>query len=257
MKAERLLSEETLVLTHKGHKKIKNISVGDRVLSHDGFFHVVTTVINEGKIEESLDIRAFGFASMRVSPKTQFYARKQYSSSPRLFSSPKWINIDEIKTGVKNYFFGVPVLKNEEIPSETQLSLFAKEVGVDADGKDIWYQFGRNISIANTIPGFILNAPRLDLKRFLDGHSGNPCRGTKYPLDVMYGLALCIEKVYMNPCSVKANSLITRSARAFVENGYIWYPIIEIKKNDVKEDMYIIEVSGSHSFVANHCILHD
>ena len=109
----------------------------------------------------------------------------------------------------------------------------------------------------------------------------NKYKVTSVSKELIYGIGQIVAKVYKRPFSiyrVKRNPIvyiegrkcnqkdswdlawkpeIGKQDKAFYENGYIWFPIRNIKRTDKIEKVYDITVKDDHSFMANGCIVHN
>lgn len=137
------------------------------------------------------------------------------------------------------------------------------------------------------IPGFVFDMPIELIKFLIDGYMesdgcivGNTYKATTISKKLAYGMSQLIMKVYHVPVKIYKNIMpkktiingrivnqnnfyqivfkLDRSKfdKAFYENGYVWYPIKSINKNEVL-NVYDIEVEDTHSFVANNSIVHN
>lgn len=79
---------DSLVTTSDGLKEIKDIKIGDFVLSHDGKMHEVTNWMNQGQ-KEIWQVKAQGFDEIRTTQNHQFYAR------PRT-GQPAWVECKDL-----------------------------------------------------------------------------------------------------------------------------------------------------------------
>lgn len=152
---------ETLVLTLQGYKEIKNIKVGDMVLSHDGKYHRVINVFNQG-IKKTYAIKAMGFHEIKTTINHKFYVRKKekvWNQKNKCFetsfSSPKWITIEELlkmknnEENYKNYYLGCSVNNNSLLPEyhgiEIPVNQFSKKKvnTLNMNDENFWYLVGR------------------------------------------------------------------------------------------------------------------
>lgn len=148
-------------------------------------------------------------------------------------------------------------------------------------------QFGKGAP-NKKIPGFVYDLPIEYLKDLLDGYISadgyfvnNKYKVTSVSKELIYGIGQIVAKVYKRPFSiyrVKRNPIvyiegrkcnqkdswdlawkpeIGKQDKAFYENGYIWFPIRNIKRTDKIEKVYDITVKDDHSFMANGCIVHN
>ena len=56
---------DTLVLTSRGYIPIKEVQIGDKVISHDNKYHKVTNVINQG-YKNVVNLRGYAFSGNRT-----------------------------------------------------------------------------------------------------------------------------------------------------------------------------------------------
>lgn len=109
----------SLVLTKDGYKQIKDIQVGDLVITHDNSYKRVTKVFNNGP-KETLVIKGMAIDEIITTNNHKFYVRERYrdyDSKKRLytrkFKNPKWIKAGEL---TKNHYFGIAINKESKLP---------------------------------------------------------------------------------------------------------------------------------------------
>lgn len=148
-------------------------------------------------------------------------------------------------------------------------------------------QFGRGAK-NKKLTKDIFNLPVEYLKEFLEGYiSADGYKGDKnirvssVSPELIYGIGYCIAKVYKRPFSVykysyKNKSIIEgrevnqsdvfeirfklttdKQDKAFYEDGYIWFPIYQLKKENIKTYVYNMEVEEDNSYTANNIIVHN
>lgn len=128
------VTEDSLILTSEGYKPIKDIRVGDTVLTKSNQWHKVAKKFDNGK-HQTCYINAFGFADLHCTLNHKFYVREMYRKYPRYengkrgkerhFKEPKF---KEAKDLTRKDYFGIPVVE-KEIPFYT-------------DDLDFWYMIG-------------------------------------------------------------------------------------------------------------------
>ena len=129
------LTEDQLILTKDGYKELRDVNVGDEVLTKSNTWHPVVKKFDNG-VHETCHLDALGFADIHCTPEHKFYVREMYRTSPaakpgekrksyRKFRDPEFKPAKDLKSGD---YFGVPVIK-EEIPFYT-------------DDLDFWYMIG-------------------------------------------------------------------------------------------------------------------
>lgn len=149
-------------------------------------------------------------------------------------------------------------------------------------------QFGNGAS-NKFVPGWVFDMPINLLKELLNGYmdSDGTCinglyKATSVSKRLVYGIGQIVAKVYHKPFSIyhdkrpEATMLEGRKinqhdtymitwrenrdpmrGQAFYEDGYLWFPVREVKRTDSIEEVYDIEVDRVHSFTANGCIVHN
>lgn len=141
---------DTLVLSDKGYKQIKDLKVGDKVLSHDNNFHEVQKVINNGK-KEIFKIKGMACNELRTTENHRFYIRtrrrvwdNERRSYDRVFDEPQW---KEAKDLTKSDYLGYAINKNSIIPtwSKPENGYF-KDISGLMDNKDFWWLMGRYVA---------------------------------------------------------------------------------------------------------------
>ena len=144
------------------------------------------------------------------------------------------------------------------------------------------YNLGKG-AINKNIPVEILELPKGKLKIFLDGYwSGDGCsikdtvirQATTISKKLALMLVLAVQKVYSTGCKIYFDKrpdkyeiegrivnqndtymvrFLTKNLKSsfFVEDDFVWYPIRNIKKEELKKVIYNIEVEDDHTYVAN------
>jgi site-specific DNA-cytosine methylase len=138
------------------------------------------------------------------------------------------------------------------------------------------------------IPGVFLNLPKDLLKSLLDGYmSGDGCRSkgvnkaTTISKNLALSLQVAVHKVYEVPVKIYFSKRppkaviqgreinqhdtyqvswldqVPKQSQAIVEDGYIWQPIRQVTKEEVKTSVYNFEVEGVHSYTANGMMVHN
>lgn len=155
-------TSDTLVLTDKGYKEIKDIEIGDKVLSHDNEYHSVTNVMNQG-VKNIVSVKAMGFDEIRTTNNHKFYVREIYRiwdndrrTYVRCFKEPEWLTIETLKekddTGkpnYKKYYLGSAINQNSIIPKWNGIDIRVNQFKtkhintLDMQDTDLWYLAGR------------------------------------------------------------------------------------------------------------------
>lgn len=93
------LTGDSLVLTDKGYKKLINIKVNDKVLSHDNNYHKVLNFFNQGK-KHIYKIKT-DFNSITATYNHKFLVTKELKNSNVPEDIPEWLSVEEISNLLK------------------------------------------------------------------------------------------------------------------------------------------------------------
>lgn len=128
------ITEDSLILTQNGYKEMKDVNVGDMVLTKSNTWHPIAKKFDNG-IHDTCYIDAYGFENIHCTLNHKFYVREMYRTYPtyedgrrgnvRNFKQPEF---KEAKDLTKKDYFGIPVIQ-EEKPFYT-------------DDLDFWYMIG-------------------------------------------------------------------------------------------------------------------
>jgi site-specific DNA-cytosine methylase/intein/homing endonuclease len=148
----------TLVLTREGLKEIKNVKIGDYVLSHDGMFHKVTNVMYQG-LKKIYEIKAMNFDKIETTFNHKFYVRKKNLKteySDKSFDEPIWLTIEDLyqmdekgNPNYKNYYVGTAINNNSIIPTWNGIDVpvnqyISKHINtLNMEDETLWYIVGR------------------------------------------------------------------------------------------------------------------
>lgn len=155
---------DSLVLTTKGYKQIKDVKAGDKVITHNGIYKEVLKVFDNGK-KDIVKVKGMGFDEIKCTYNHKFYVREtkykyidkgkktkegwKKKSKEKYFDEPKWIEAQNLKKG---YYLGVPLNKNEIIPqwkgidfkwSDGRKTRHKNEIAKYMNNKDFWWIVGR------------------------------------------------------------------------------------------------------------------
>ena len=137
--------ENTLVTTSKGLKRIADIELGDKVLTHNKRFMPVMDLMTT-ETDTVYTVKASSSAPIEATPNHPFYVREMsvkrlraykdgVESSKKTFSSPKWKAVEELNVGTD--YLGIPVNQESKIPN--------KKLNLPFGNKDFWWVVGRFI----------------------------------------------------------------------------------------------------------------
>lgn len=143
------LTEDQLILTRSGYKEIKDIKVGEEVLTKSNTWHPVVKKFDNG-LHRTCYVEAMGFDRIHCTYNHKFWVREmkrvyvkneEKNRRDRKRVLGDWIKV-EAKDLTKNHYFGVPVIK-DEIPYYTDEEWF-------------WYLCGMYVGdgwVAGELPG--------------------------------------------------------------------------------------------------------
>ncbi len=131
---------DTLVMTNAGHKNIRDIAVGDEVLTHMGRWRKVTK-IGSTPNQHVVSIRGYGNPGIHATPNHPFYSRRlrriwnnHNRAYKRVFDAPQWLQAKEL--GVDKYLGMIQLPEGQ--PSSPRTPEFWRLMGRYAG--DGWYQ---------------------------------------------------------------------------------------------------------------------
>ena len=111
---------DTLVLTDSGYKRIDEINIGDKVLTHTNQYKKVTNVFNQG-VKDTVNVKGMAVHNIKTTENHKFLTRERHRvwnndkrSYDRLFHEPQWV---EAKDLTKDHYLGLSINQNSELPS--------------------------------------------------------------------------------------------------------------------------------------------
>ncbi len=126
--------ENTMITTYEGLKKIKNIKIGDKVLTHNNRFKTVVKTMTTQSDDIYL-LKAKSAFPVEVTGNHPFYIRERKDiGRKKTFSNPQWKNVSELRVG-KDYI-GIPINTEAIIPDSNYFNL-------PFDNKAFWWLIGR------------------------------------------------------------------------------------------------------------------
>lgn len=242
------LTADTLVLTNNGYKKIVDVQENDAVLSHDGRYHKVSSLLVQGT-KPTYKISSFAFDSLHITGNHLLYVRKLEDGS---LGVPEWKSVEELlvldtdgNPLYKKYLLSNMINGNSRIPKikgldlgdfsfwyalgqfigngfdENELFLFPKTYQKETI-KEFLTKFKVNDNLS--LPGLVFDTATNMLKYFLDGYvnsaTGYQEDGFTYisteSKELIYGLAQCVGKVYRVPCYIKKMNSISGNSSKYI-----------------------------------------
>lgn len=138
---------DSLVLTDKGYKEIKEVKVGDFVLTHNNKYEKVLNVYDNG-VKDICRIKGMSFDEIKTTKNHKFLVRtmhrewdKQNENYKRPFEEPKWKEVEKL---TKNDYLGVAINQNSIIPKW--------------EGIDFLWRDGRKPRHKNQLEKYMTNA---------------------------------------------------------------------------------------------------
>lgn len=286
------ITEDSLILTKDGYKEMKDIHIGDMVLTKSNTWHPVKKIFDNG-VADTCYISGAGFKDIHCTNEHKFYVRKRLfkkdDPTDKKLAEPTFEKLENLD---KSYYMGIPIIEEEKSfysDSSTFWFLMGKmfmhsNIADDADNEMVKFfnkTFGANADDRN-IPSSVITLPNNLLRAFLIGlvskewylelEKGKPYVVEPVNRQSAYGISLIINKLfhlhadighsyktesiypqYRDRYSVKFNTTPTTKRKSIYEDGYLWLHIGNIRKAD-KEHVYNIEVEEDHSYVLHGVI---
>jgi site-specific DNA-cytosine methylase len=153
-------TKDTLILTAEGYKDIKNIKIGDKVLTHKKTYENVLGQRKTGH-REIYKIKGMCFDELKTTENHKFYVRKMVRHYPtyangkrgriRTFNNPEWIECCKLN---KSYYMGIAINQESVIPkweginykwSDGRKDRHKNNLCEYMDNKDFWWLIGRYV----------------------------------------------------------------------------------------------------------------
>ena len=144
------ITGDALVLTNKGFKPIKDVEVGEKVLSHDNQYHSVIDSKMTG-LKNTYKINAMCFDELNTTESHLFLARERYREwnndlrmDVRKFKNPKWVNCGNL---TNNHYLGYAINQKSIMPIWNGVVLGKERIRYQRDlcldNMELWYICGR------------------------------------------------------------------------------------------------------------------
>ena len=119
----------TMILTNYGYKRIIDVQIGDKVLTHNANYKlVVNKTINKG---DTIKVKHISGFDIECTPNHPFYVKHRTCIKPKKYSEPEWI---EAKNIVKSDMVCMPINTN---------SIIAKYKNLSTNKKEFWWLIGK------------------------------------------------------------------------------------------------------------------
>ena len=148
-------TENTLVLTDSGYKKIVDVKVGDMVLDHTNNYNKVVNFLKQGK-KEIWKIKAMSFDELETTENHKFLVKtrtrkisEKTGGLIRDFKAAKW---KECKDLTKDDFLGIAINQNSKLPkwngvecTRGKTTYIKNNLSEKFTDKRFWYLCGRYV----------------------------------------------------------------------------------------------------------------
>ena len=285
------ITEDSLILTKEGYKQLKDIKVGDMVLTKSNTWHPVKKIFDNG-VADTCYISGAGFKDIHCTNEHKFYVRKRLfkkdDPTDKKLAEPTFVKLENLD---KSYYMGIPVIE-EEKPFYSDSPTFWFLMGKMYMHGDIHNDEGELVKFHRktfgacaedrNIPLSVITLPNQLLRAFLIGLLSKEWfvdleDDRQYVIEPVnhqsaYAISLIINKLFHlhtdighsyktesiyprfnNRYSVKFTTTPTTKRKSIYEDGYLWLHIGNIRKAD-KEHVYNIEVEEDHSYVLHGVI---
>lgn len=124
-------TEDTMVLTRQGYKKIKDIQVGDFVLTHKNNYKLVVNTMC--RKDDTICIEHMNGFSINCTKNHPFLVRHRIKKQPRKYSDMEWVNADQLQ---KSDMICYPINNECVVPTFPNIDLY---------NQNFWWIIGRYI----------------------------------------------------------------------------------------------------------------
>jgi DNA (cytosine-5)-methyltransferase 1 len=279
--------EGTRVLTQDGYKKIEEVVIQDKVLTHTGNFQNIVNLQKKTYNGELYDLEINNRPSnITCTEEHPFYIREKhlYKNLP-FYKEAIWKPAKEL---TKNDYVGMVVNTCNKIPEfileEMNISI---QKTIKLDNSVYWYEMGLFIvddrinrsdsgewhsilkefvkdNKEKVIPEWVQDAPKEFIQDFIDGFVEADGHNT----ELSFNLAFGIQRLYLKLGLVFSllfesdNNSYTMirnwQTSSFIEDNYAWFPIIEISKREtIERTVYNFEVENDNSYIVENVIVHN
>jgi|GEM_PF-449204 len=253
---------EQLILTNEGYKEIKDLNVGDEVLTHNNNYKkVVDVMIN--KSDDIYEAKPCGTLPIKATGNHPFYVRKRkdkrlrkykdgIDTTIKKYSSPVWMSLKDIEKGD---VVGIPINNKSKIVNN--------EFDLPYKNKMLWWIVGRYLG-----DGWITELNRLDKRnnrKYIEKHLIICCNKnnneTNDIVDVLKNIDFNYrieERATVNRIYIKNNDLLEylKTFGKYADGKFIPNEVLNLPKELLEEflngylsaDGYCDEVNSIYSF---------
>lgn len=285
-------TSDTMVLTKYGYTPLKDIEIGDSVLSHDGRFHTVTAILSQGT-KQIYTVKSNCFSPIKTTSNHRFYAKVEGGE-------PEWI---EARNLTSLHYLGCHIGEPENKPNVSKKDLYTYGLLLRYDFtqenttinlkvpteimpiiKKSLHKYDISFSVSviehddtylyiniynSDIPSITKNLLTLSVEDtgiLLSGYFENiDIKNDTFisdDLGLLYNISYLFMKYYKRPCQFKKYqnkyglSFNSYVSNWHLENNYIWYPVT-VSSTISSEKVFDLTVEDAHSFVVHHCTAHN
>jgi site-specific DNA-cytosine methylase/intein/homing endonuclease len=140
-------TENTLVLTNTGYKKINQINIGDKVITHNNSYKEVLNKFDQGK-KEIWEVISSSVDKIETTENHKFYVKTKNKNG---FSDPYWKDCYQLTS---DDYLGISINQNNIIPEwkgiqfnwkDGRKTRYKNELSKFMNNKDFWWIIGRYI----------------------------------------------------------------------------------------------------------------
>jgi site-specific DNA-cytosine methylase/intein/homing endonuclease len=140
-------TENTLVLTNTGYKKINQINIGDKVITHNNSYKEVLNKFDQGK-KEIWEVVSSSVDKIETTENHKFYVKTKNKNG---FSDPYWKDCYQLTS---DDYLGIAINQNNIIPEwkgiqfnwkDGRKTRYKNELSKFMNNKDFWWIIGRYI----------------------------------------------------------------------------------------------------------------
>lgn len=284
-------TKDVLILTEEGYKKLEDIKVGDMVLSHEGKYHKVTNILNQGE-KQIFKIHSAFFTDIETTDNHRFFASIEGGI-------PRWVEAKDLK---RSDYLGCYIGDDEHNIAANDGELFVyglylrfghsftkSSITIKVPVEHMKYmnktlhkyKVSSSLGLNNIDPKhayFTIYFGKYDFDECLMKLSAEQCgvvwsgfaellddkcrQITTTDLSTAYDMAYLYMKCHKKACvikKVKDGYMLDWGAKIsnwYVENNYIWLPF-NVEKTHIKKPVFDLTVDAAHSFVVHHCSVHN
>lgn len=285
-------TDDTMVLTSSGYQQLKHLEIGNLVLAHDGQFHKIIDILNQG-VKQIYTIKSNCFLPIKTTSNHRFYAKTEGHD-------PEWIEArnltslhylgcyigepeNNLNINKKNlYTYGlfmrygaesnnkttslkIPATSMQDIKTSLYKYDISFSVSVIKDNDDYLILDIYNsdlLSVMQSLLVLSLEDIQILLSGFFESVDIKSDKFMSEDLSLLYDISYLFMRYYKRPCQFKKHqdkyyiSFNSYISNWHLENDYIWYPV-NISSSIYNENVYDLTVEDAHSFVVHHCTAHN